>query len=153
MCEITSFTTKQQKSTNPSSQKLPEKNPHEKKILAVGTTSCRTLESLPSLWAQLSESEQNAFEDDIVDFWHKNTRDLKNVSWVFDISEESASYTFKTRIYITPGYKFRVVDELITNFHLPGSSLLVLVSALIGSESLSKIYAYAIAEKYRFFSL
>jgi S-adenosylmethionine:tRNA ribosyltransferase-isomerase len=59
----------------------------------------------------------------------------------------------ETDIFITPGYRFRVVDQLITNFHLPGTSLLLLVEALVGSEAeLQRIYDHAIAEKYRFYS-
>lgn len=55
-------------------------------------------------------------------------------------------------LYINPGYKYKIVDALITNFHLPKSSLLLLVSALIGWENLKNIYDEAIKEKYRFFS-
>ncbi|HEY9701729.1 MAG TPA: tRNA preQ1(34) S-adenosylmethionine ribosyltransferase-isomerase QueA [Allocoleopsis sp.] len=58
----------------------------------------------------------------------------------------------KTNLFIYPGYQFRVVDGLITNFHLPKSSLLMLVSALIGRERLLDLYKMAIAEKYRFYS-
>ena len=58
----------------------------------------------------------------------------------------------KTNLFIYPGYKWQVVEGLITNFHLPRSSLLMLVSALIGRERLLKIYAEAIALKYRFYS-
>ena len=59
---------------------------------------------------------------------------------------------FETSIYITPGYEFQIVDELITNFHLPESSLLVLVSAFMGKENVDTLYQHAIREKYRFFS-
>ncbi len=55
-------------------------------------------------------------------------------------------------LYILPGYKFKVVDNLITNFHLPGSSLLFLVSAMVGREKLLAIYEYAIKSDYRFYS-
>jgi S-adenosylmethionine:tRNA ribosyltransferase-isomerase len=58
----------------------------------------------------------------------------------------------KTDLFIYPGYRWQVVDGLITNFHLPKSSLLMLVSALIGRERLLKLYDIAIAEKYRFYS-
>ena len=58
----------------------------------------------------------------------------------------------KTNLFIYPGYQWQVVDGLITNFHLPGSSLLMLVSALIGRERLLQLYQQAIAEKYRFYS-
>jgi S-adenosylmethionine:tRNA ribosyltransferase-isomerase len=63
-------------------------------------------------------------------------------------SEESGS----TDIFITPGYEFKTVDSLITNFHLPKSTLLMLVAALTGVEELHRIYQHAIEEKYRFYS-
>lgn len=58
----------------------------------------------------------------------------------------------KTNLFIYPGYQWRVIDGLITNFHLPGSSLLMLVSALIGRQRLLDLYQVAIAEQYRFYS-
>lgn len=57
-----------------------------------------------------------------------------------------------TNLFITPGYKFKTVDAMITNFHLPESTLLMLVSAFSGYERIKKLYAHAIAKKYRFFS-
>jgi S-adenosylmethionine:tRNA ribosyltransferase-isomerase len=58
----------------------------------------------------------------------------------------------ETNIFITPGYRFKVVDALITNFHLPKSTLLMLVAAFAGFDSIRAAYAHAIAERYRFFS-
>ena len=58
----------------------------------------------------------------------------------------------ETDIFITPGYQFKVVDRLLTNFHLPKSTLLMLVSAFAGLENIQKAYQHAIAQKYRFFS-
>jgi S-adenosylmethionine:tRNA ribosyltransferase-isomerase len=58
----------------------------------------------------------------------------------------------ETDLFITPGYRFRVVDRLITNFHLPRSTLLMLVCAFAGTENIHRAYAYAIAQRYRFFS-
>jgi S-adenosylmethionine:tRNA ribosyltransferase-isomerase len=58
----------------------------------------------------------------------------------------------ETDIFITPGYRFQVVDALITNFHLPKSTLLMLVSAFAGVDTIRAAYAHAIAERYRFFS-
>jgi len=57
-----------------------------------------------------------------------------------------------TSLFITPGYRFRVVDRLLTNFHLPKSTLLMLVSAFAGQAQIRAAYAHAIAESYRFFS-
>lgn len=86
------------------------------KVIAVGTTSCRTLES---------------FTDDS-GVLHSGSR------W--------------TDIFIYPGYRFKCVDSLITNFHLPESTLIMLVSALAGRENVLNAYHEAIKEKYRFFS-
>jgi S-adenosylmethionine:tRNA ribosyltransferase-isomerase len=58
----------------------------------------------------------------------------------------------ETRLFITPGYAFRVVDALLTNFHLPESTLLMLVSAFAGREAVLSAYAHAVAQRYRFFS-
>ena len=57
-----------------------------------------------------------------------------------------------TEIFIYPGYHFRVTDGLMTNFHLPKSTLLMLVSALMGPEKIREIYAHAVGTGYRFFS-
>ena len=87
-----------------------------KKIIAVGTTSARVLES--------------ATDED------------------GEISEQSRD----TSIFIYPGYKFKMVDSLITNFHLPESTLIMLVSAFSTKENIMKAYKHAVCEKYRFFS-
>ena len=63
-----------------------------------------------------------------------------------------APFTGDTRLFITPGYRFRVVDALVTNFHLPESTLLMLVSALAGRTHVLAAYRHAVAQRYRFFS-
>ncbi len=60
--------------------------------------------------------------------------------------------TSETSIFITPGYRFRAVDMLVTNFHLPCSTLFMLVSAFMGLEVMQRVYAEAIAHQYRFYS-
>jgi S-adenosylmethionine:tRNA ribosyltransferase-isomerase len=65
---------------------------------------------------------------------------------------ELAPYTGKTELFIYPGYQWRVIDGLITNFHLPRSSLMMMISALIGRERLLSLYGEAIAHRYRFYS-
>lgn len=99
-------------------QKIIEAKKEGRRIIAVGTTSVRILESI--------------FGNS-----HKDPKD---------------STTFSTKIFIYPGYKFQVVYGLITNFHLPKSSLIILISALIGREKTLEIYSQAIKQKYRFFS-
>jgi S-adenosylmethionine:tRNA ribosyltransferase-isomerase len=61
-------------------------------------------------------------------------------------------FSGETDIFITPGYRFRVVNRLVTNFHLPKSTLLMLVSAFAGIETIRAAYQHAIEERYRFFS-
>ena len=60
--------------------------------------------------------------------------------------------TMDTRLFIAPGYRFKVIDAMVTNFHLPKSTLVMLVSALVGKERIMQAYRHAIDEKYRFFS-
>lgn len=94
---------------------LKQAQQEKRRIIAVGTTSCRTLES----WAQAGFKDQ---------------------------------FGIWTDIFIYPGYKFKVVNALITNFHLPKSSLLLLVSALAGKDHIDFAYQEAVLAKYRFFS-
>jgi S-adenosylmethionine:tRNA ribosyltransferase-isomerase len=61
-------------------------------------------------------------------------------------------FSGETSIFITPGYKFRTVDLMLTNFHLPRSTLFMLVSAFSGLETMKRAYAHAIATGYRFYS-
>jgi S-adenosylmethionine:tRNA ribosyltransferase-isomerase len=126
----------------------------EKKIIAVGTTVCRTLESLPSLWRSMSSEFKERVDPEIRKYWDDLTETLTPNTWIENISidQTRCTITFATLIYITPGYDFLVVDELITNFHLPESSLLVLVSAFLGYSATREIYHHAIEKKYRFYS-
>jgi S-adenosylmethionine:tRNA ribosyltransferase-isomerase len=63
-----------------------------------------------------------------------------------------APFAGDTRLFIRPGYRFKVVDALLTNFHLPESTLLMLVSAFGGYETVMAAYRHAVAQRYRFFS-
>ena len=87
-----------------------------KKIVAVGTTTTRTLETVAD--------ENGKFK------------------------EQSGS----TKIFIYPGYKFKAIDALLTNFHLPKSTLIMLISALASKDNVLNAYNHAVEEKYRFFS-
>lgn len=132
---------------------------HSEKKIAVGTTSVRTLESLYWLGLQVSEntkidienlkvSQWEAYENSEADLSLKQA--LENLINLLDknqIDHLSAS----TQIIIAPGYKFRIVDGLITNFHQPQSTLLLLISAYLGDEW-RRIYAHALANDYRFLS-
>ncbi len=99
-------------------QKIAECKARGGRVIAVGTTSCRTLESAATAHP---EGKITACSAD-------------------------------TGIFIYPGYEFKAIDGLITNFHLPESTLIMLVSALLGREKTLNAYEVAIAERYRFFS-
>lgn len=103
------------------------------RVIAVGTTSVRTLETA----AILSASGDPAHPDSVQGV----------CAWRPVIAFEA-----NTQLYIYPGYRWRVVDAMITNFHLPRSSLLVMLSAFVGRERLLQAYEVAKAERYRFFS-
>ena len=95
---------------------INETKAHKKRVIAVGTTSCRTLESATGADGILKAGS----------------------GW--------------TDIFIYPGYQFRLIDALLTNFHLPESTLMMLVSALAGREQIMAAYKEAVKERYRFFS-
>jgi len=80
------------------------------------------------------------------------TTSLRALESAVDESGRVRAGESETRLFITPGYRFRVVDRLCTNFHLPKSTLLMLVSAFSGFDSIRAAYAHAIANRYRFFS-
>ena len=81
--------------------------------------------------------------------WRAALRGMRNPmeSWA-----KSGATSGDTQIFITPGFVFEVVDVLITNFHLPKSTLLMLVSAFAGFEHMHALYRHAIEQRYRFFS-
>ncbi|MEL6454249.1 MAG: tRNA preQ1(34) S-adenosylmethionine ribosyltransferase-isomerase QueA [Cyanobacteria bacterium J06623_5] len=80
------------------------------------------------------------------------TTSTRALEGAFAACGELKAYSGRTDVFIYPGYRWRVIDGLITNFHLPGSSLLMMVSALIGRERLMEMYEDAIACDYRFYS-
>lgn len=125
-----------------------------KKILAVGTTACRTLESLPALYRALDEAIREKLDTHTRQYWENLIQSQGNREWISDISLDASGSVvrFTTAIYITPGHEFLIVDELITNFHLPESSLIVLVSAFIWREQTMSLYQKAIEKVYRFYS-
>lgn len=96
--------------------KINQAKKQGKRVIAVGTTSCRVLETVADENGYIQEAEGD------------------------------------TQIFIYPGYRFKILDGLITNFHLPQSTLLMLVSALAGKDYIMKAYEQAVKEKYRFFS-
>src|SRR5674476_426823 len=105
------------------------------RVIAVGTTSVRALESWAGEIGVRAESTEPL-------------RDSRNS----DPTPFPTPFSADTRIFITPGFDFKLVDLLITNFHLPKSSLMMLVSAFAGFEHIRTLYRHAIAQRYRFFS-
>jgi len=80
------------------------------------------------------------------------TTSVRSIETAATEEGEIKPYTGETNIFIYPGYQFKIVDAMLTNFHLPKSSLLMLVSAFAGFENIKKVYEHAVTEKYRFFS-
>ena len=80
------------------------------------------------------------------------TTALRLIESAADAPGHIAPWVGETDIFIRPGYRFRIADGLMTNFHLPKSTLMMLVSAVMGTERIKRIYAHAISEGYRFFS-
>ncbi len=111
------------------------------RIVAVGTTSVRVLETAALRSAGITGPLQTISARDI----SGETTDI--CPW-----RPVAAFEGRSDLYIYPGYRYRAVDMLITNFHLPQSTLLMLVSALIGQENLITAYAEAIQQNYRFYS-
>jgi S-adenosylmethionine:tRNA ribosyltransferase-isomerase len=79
-------------------------------------------------------------------------RSLETAAGATQGAQRIAPYQGSTRIFIKPGFTFRAVDAMITNFHLPESTLLMLCSAFVGREPLLAAYAHAVRARYRFFS-
>ena len=80
------------------------------------------------------------------------TTSIRVLETAVNENKEFSPESRETDIFITPGYRFKAVDALITNFHLPKSTLLMLVSALMGFEEMKRVYEHAIKEEYRFYS-
>jgi len=109
------------------------------KIIAVGTTSLRCLESLGLALNIMNGQKRPATDYDPI---RNNSIELL----------KQAKLSGDTDIFIYPGFKFNLVDSLITNFHLPGSSLIMLVSAFVGLDNIKYCYNHAIENSYRFYS-
>ncbi len=127
---------------------------NNKTIVWVGTTSTRILESLPYLWVKLKKYQNLTIEkSEVATFWDKLTKDIsvdKADEYVHDIKFWPLS--FQTKLFIYPWFKFCIIKHLITNFHLPKSSLLMMISAFMGYDNMLKTYQYAISNDYKFFS-
>ncbi|GHV13341.1 S-adenosylmethionine:tRNA ribosyltransferase-isomerase [Bacteroidia bacterium] len=130
---------------------------HNGKIIAVGTTSVRTLESLYYIGQILEEDGS----PDSLKVWQWQPYESEKKVTVKQALENIISYLDKnnlssliseTQIMIAPGYTYRIVDGIITNFHQPKSTLLLLVSAFLGNTDWKNIYQHAMENNYRFLS-
>ena len=129
---------------------------HSGKVVAVGTTSVRTLESMYWYGVQLIENQGNRFEiEKLVPYASRASLPSRKAALqaiLKELDQSNADTLFgTTSIFIFPGYKFQLVDGLITNFHQPGSTLVLLIAALVGADW-KKIYQEALDSDYRFLS-
>lgn len=123
-------------------------------IVAVGTTSMRTLESLYFLGCMLLRGDRSLHVPQFMPYeqeWTLSTEEALQALLAYLDETHQDTLHAETQIMIKPGYRFRVVEQLITNFHQPKSTLLLLVSAFVG-EDWKKIYDYALAHDFRFLS-
>ncbi|MBF0981551.1 S-adenosylmethionine:tRNA ribosyltransferase-isomerase [Candidatus Gracilibacteria bacterium] len=131
-----------------------------KKLLPVGTTMVRYLESLPYIWHFLQKEKSliSSLDPAVVARRDNLTQDL-DISRVQEFIPDqkidfldSGEILIQTRLFLRPGVKFLLVDELISNFHLPKSSLLMLISAFMGRENALQAYEFAIQNDFKFYS-
>jgi S-adenosylmethionine:tRNA ribosyltransferase-isomerase len=111
------------------------------RLVAVGTTAVRTLETAALRSAGIRGSLQTISQRDAIG-------ETSNICpW-----QPVAAFAGPTDLFIYPGYRYRAVDAIITNFHLPQSSLLMLVAAFMGRDEVMRLYKTAVSENYRFYS-
>ncbi len=130
----------------------------KKYSVAVGTTSCRSLESL--YWLGVKQLTQKPVTSGFhLAQWEPyelpfnySRQDALNALLTYLIREGRDSLEASTELMISPGYEFKMTDVLITNFHQPGSTLLMLVSAFIGDKARKQVYTYALKNDFRFLS-
>lgn len=127
-------------------------------LIAVGTTSTRSLESLYWLGVKMISGISDDPESLEIVQWDNEELPghvslVESLAALLDFCERQGldQLNFGTQLMIVPGYKFRTISGLITNFHLPGSTLLLLIAALIGDDW-KKVYAYALENQFRFLS-
>lgn len=154
-------------------KKIYENKLNNKNIIATWTTTCRTLESLSLAYLSLDDSSKSVLDLDekskkwrqerwgnVLDYykenfskysWYKDNQIISDIiSWI--IVNWDQIY-FNTKIYITPWYTLQIVDHLITNFHLPKSSLFIMICSIIWLENTLDCYDQAKKKDYKFYSL
>ena len=127
-------------------------------MVAVGTTSVRTIESISVLGHRILKDGQIDSER-VIGQWeaydiHSDYTKKELIGAVINYMEQNNLNRVKssTQIMITPSYQFRVIDILITNFHQPQSTLLLLISAIVGRGNWREMYKYAMQNDFRFLS-
>lgn len=130
-----------------------------KPVVAIGTTMVRYLESLLYIWPMLRA--QSDIPDDAKSWWDDRSDESVRDNGPMYVRDElfrirsnfqDGIATAETSIFIYPGYRFGIVDEIVTNFHLPNSTLMPMIAAFAGLERLREAYGIAKAEGYRFYS-
>lgn len=141
--------------------KLRDSLQAKKKIIATGTTTVRTLETLFWLGNKYNLSKIEPNETIILKQWdwteliyQKLLSPVDSIQILINLLSENSSNQIigQTQLFIVPGYDFKIVDGIITNFHLPKSTLLLLVAAFVGKENYENIYKIALEKNYRFLS-
>ena len=129
-------------------------------VIAVGTTSVRTLESLYFIGRKIVMNPRIDLDQLVVNQWdpynenlidcssHESFKALANYLHDHQLTEFNSS----TQIIIVPGYRFHVINGMVTNFHQPQSTLLLLIAAFLGDDEWKRIYGHALNENYRFLS-
>ena len=139
-------------------EKIANTKSLKKPILAIGTTVVRTLESMLYIRKIIREkiySFQHNRKKSTIDYRDQKSLDLdlyEAQKYISNIQIEETFISCATKIFLYPSKKCIIVDQLLTNFHLPKSSLLMLVASFIGYSNMMVLYNHAIQHRYRFFS-
>lgn len=120
-----------------------------KEILAVWTTALRTIESMVYIWPNI---DQTQFDDTVCAWRDSRVTYEWNKDCITNLTVQWGQISCETSLYIRPPYKLQIATQLMTNFHLPNTSLLVLVQTIMGKENAKKAYEHALANEYRFYS-
>ena len=127
-------------------------------LLPIGTTMVRFLESLPYIWKMLgNKGILPPVSKEVQERWNQlsqtiNLEQVEQFIPIQEITRNGDTLEIASRLFIYPGFEFLLTEEIISNFHLPKSSLLMLISAFLGRENLINIYQEAIEKKYHFYS-
>ena len=138
-------------------QQIYQRKNGNKNLIAVWTTMVRLLETLPYLRKSLSSSEKKSILQNVEAFHFResitsNIMPFNYKNYVYDINLQQNRIVCETQLFIFSGWNFRIIDEMITNFHLPKSSLLMLISALMWRKNALQCYDYAKHHGYHFYS-